>query len=105
MEMSSGLCRCAGFSPDLRPDEALAVSLKKLFGQAEVSRTSLGIDVVQQDRLAEARALAQPDVSRHLSFENLLREVRAHLFDHLIAEIVPNIEHGQDDSLILKLGV
>src|ERR1044071_1337595 len=45
------------------------------------------------------RRLAQPDVARNDGLADLAGEVLTHLFDDLMAEVVPRIEHGQQNAV------
>src|SRR5262249_46079477 len=87
------------------PIRRALVSPENLMSEGEVALTTLRLDVVQEDRLAEARGLAQTDVPGHDRFEHQVLEVAANIVCYLVGDVGPAIEHGQEDSLRRQAGV
>jgi len=62
----------------------VGLSADDLLGQLQIGHGALGMDVVADDRLAEARGLGQAHVARHDGLEQVLRESLADFVLHLV---------------------
>src|SRR5262245_12100161 len=78
---------------------------EQLLRELEIGGGASRVDVVEQDRLAVARRLAEAHVPRNRAPEDALAEVRAHLILDLAAQVGAAIEHGEHDPLDLELWV
>src|SRR5262249_19245024 len=67
-------------------------------GQVQVGFRPLGPDVVEEDRLAEARRLSEPHGARHRRAEDLLLEVPADLARHLLGEVRALVDHREQHA-------
>src|SRR5262245_20085442 len=75
---------------------AILDPLEELLGELQVAERALGVDVVQERRLAVAGRFGQPDVARNHRAKNLLAEVLARLAGHLHREVVPHVVHREN---------
>src|SRR5260221_8128216 len=74
-------------------------------GEVQVGLRAPGLDVIEQDRLAEARGLPQAHGPRDRGPEDLVLEVLADLAHDLLGEVPPLVHHGEEDPLDLQPGV
>src|ERR1700720_821162 len=73
-----------------------------LLSQSYVTLSPLRPRVVNQRRLPMTRRLSQPDVSRYASGTQLIPKKLSKLRDHLLRQVSPLIQHGQDYPLDLQ---
>src|SRR5512138_1777565 len=106
--ISSGVLRASsapGISaPSPLPSPRLS-AIQNLPREVEVSLRPSTADVVEDDRLAVAGRLAQPDVSRDHGAEHSPREVVADLPGHLLGQVDSTIVHREEDALDLQARV
>src|SRR5262245_51599856 len=85
-------------APRPRPRPGLLCMLENLPRQFEVGDGAAGAQVVKHHRLAVARSLAEPDVSRNDGLEDLTGEVPMDLFADLQSHAGATVEHGEHDT-------
>ena len=66
---------------------------------------SLAFDIVEQDRFSEAGRLAQFDITGNDGVVHLVTEKRNGFLDHLAREIEPAVEHREQDTFYMQVGV
>src|SRR5512145_2705324 len=76
-----------------------------LFCKIKITLGAARPDVVEQDRLAVARRFAQGHVAMDHGFIHLAAEILAHFIGHLLGKVVPAVEHRQQHTLDLELGI
>ncbi len=67
-------------------------------GQLHVALGADRCGVVQQNRLAETGRLTQADVARDGRFEDQVLEIASGILGHLVRQVGPFVEHGQQDA-------
>src|SRR3990172_8675664 len=75
------------------------------FGQTQITFRTLRVDIVKEDRFPMTGCLAQTDVSGNDRLKDLILKVGSHLLSDLMGEIVPAIEHGEENTLDLQLRI
>src|SRR5262245_12133465 len=79
--------------------------MNDLLCELDVTFCTLGLDVVEKNRLAVTRRLSQPNVARNDCRKYLLSEKCLQILPHLIRQIGTLIEHGQEHALDLQIRV
>src|ERR1051326_1524177 len=74
-------------------------------GEREIILRAARVDVVEQRRLPVARALAQAHVARDDGVKQQLGKMLADLVGDLVREVVPDIEHREQDAFEMEAGV
>src|SRR4029079_17937647 len=74
-------------------------------GEVQVGLRPPGLDVVEEDRLAEARSLPQAHGPRDRGPEDLVLEVLADLAHDLLSEVRALVHHGEQHALDVQAGI
>src|SRR5437588_1686945 len=74
----------------------------EFFGETDVSLAAARTNVVQDNRFAERRSLAEANVARDDRRIDLLGEMGAHFFGDLSREVHPLVVHRQDDPFDIE---
>src|SRR6186713_3296742 len=72
---------------------SLSVTVQEFFGEAQVALARPRFDVVEEDRLSEARSLGQTNAPWNRGLEHLVSEVASYVRRNLLGEIRPIVPH------------
>src|SRR5262245_59792378 len=73
--------------------------------EVEIALGTFTANVVEHDRLAEARRFSEPDVAGNDGLENLISEMGTDFLNHLAGQIGAIVIHRQKDSFDVQPGV
>src|SRR3990172_7990377 len=92
-------------APSSSADRVFVPSAHHLFGELEVALRPPGTHRVQDRRLPEGRGLGKPHVSWYHYLIYLRIKVSPGFCGNLVGQVVPGIEHGEEDPLHPECGV
>src|SRR5438445_13685562 len=91
-------------APSPRPSAFLGIG-NDLLGELRVTFCAPAVNIVKNNRFAEARRLCKPHVARNHALEYLGSKETAQIRGHLTRERSPLVVHRKQDSFYFEAGI